>query len=97
MSRQVIAKYGPFIFRCFSFYIKDERNWFIQFYEIFEENDDNLFFSHYKKLYPNHSLQIFLHKKKNLRKDIRILIEEQINHPYFLFLNRDFNLKKIFE
>jgi hypothetical protein len=96
MPKQVIAKYGPFIFRCFSFYSNQRENWFISFADFFEE-DESLFFSYYKKLYPNHSLQVFKHKEKNLIKDIRLLIEEQIEHPYFLLLNRDFNLKKIFE
>lgn len=96
MSRQIIAKYGPFIFRCCSFYIQEKKHWYIYFADFFEE-DIETFLSYYKKLYPNHSLQIFAHPKKHLSRDIRLLIEDYINHPYFLFLNRDFNLKKIFE
>lgn len=96
MSRQIIAKYGPFIFRCCSFPIKNEQHLYIYFADFFELSDE-VFIEYYKRLYPNHSLQIYKHPKKHLVKKVRLLIEDQIKHPYFTFLNRDFNLKKIFE
>ena len=97
MGNQVIAKYGPFVFRCCSFLVKEEKHWFVSYMDLFEDDDLDIFFKYYKKLYPNHSLQVFKHSRKNLTKQIRVEIESQIKHPYFLSLNRDFNLRKIVE
>lgn len=96
-KRHVIAKYEHFIFRCSEFFVNGKNYWFVSYIDLYEENTDDIFLKYYKKLYPNYSLQIFRHPRKSLLKDIRDIIEDQINHSYFLFLNRDINLRKLFE
>jgi hypothetical protein len=96
-KRHVIAKYNHFIFRCSEFIVNGKNHWFVSFIDTYEESNDDMFLKYYKRLYPNYSLQIFKHNKKSLIKDIRDIIEEQLDHSYFFFLNRDLNLRKLLE
>jgi len=60
----------------------------------FFEGTDEMFIATYKRRYPNHSFQIFKHKRKPLSKNARTAIE---NSPEIKSKLRDYNLSKLLD
>ena len=65
----------------------------IRFIDFFEGTDE-MFIAKYKPRFPNHTFQIFLHKRKPLFKSVRELIETSLDIKAQL---RDYNLKKLLD
>jgi len=60
----------------------------------FFQGTDEMFIAKYKPQFPNHTFQIFLHKRKPLYKSVRTLIETSGEIKSQL---REYNLNKLLD
>lgn len=86
----IIARYNNVICEVGN-YSKLNQKRTINFLGFFEGTDEMLIAT-YKPRYPNHTFQIFMHKRKPLFREVRILIE---NSPEIKSQLRDYNLNKL--